>query len=124
MLFGNNFNNYYGNDYGSGYRNNYENSKFSSQLMVDKQKQSLKYSYETLGNLLSAAENFAGLANEKYGSYNYSKTTDYNGLKSEFAWELNCFNLAMETYQKKYGPYKFPPDCPKERILSDIQIYI
>ena len=124
MLFGNNFNNYYGNDYGNGYRNNYENSKFSSQLMVDKQKQSLKYSYETLGNLLSAAENFAGLANEKYGSYNYSKTTDYNGLKSEFAWELNCFNLAMETYQKKYGPYQFPPDCPKERILNDIQIYI
>ena len=73
---------------------------------------------------MPAAENFAGLANEKYGSYNYSKTTDYNGLKSEFAWELNCFNLAMETYQKKYGPYQFPPDCPKEKILNDIQIYI
>ena len=94
MSFGNNFsNNYgnsyydndYGNNYGNGYRNNYENPKYSSQLMVDKKKQSLKYSYETLGNLLSAAENFAGLANEKYGSYNYSKTTDYNGLKSEFA---------------------------------------
>lgn len=112
------------NNYGSGFRNNYENSKFSSQLMVDKQKQSLKYSYETLGNLLSAAENFAGLSNKKYENYNYSNTIDYNGLKSEFAWELNCFNLAMDTYQKKYGPYQFPQDCPKEGILKDIQIYI
>lgn len=121
MNFGGNYNNNYDNDYGN---NNYGNSNYSSQLMVDKQKQSLKYSYETLGNLLSAAENFAGLANEKYGSYNYSKSTDYNSLKSEFAWELDCFNLAIQTYQKKYGPYKFPPDCPKEKILKDIQIYM
>ena len=130
MNIGNNFSNYYGNN--NMYRNEYDNSngsgyenpKFAPQLMVDKQKQSLKYSYETLGNLLSAAENFAGLANEKYGSYNYSNSKDYNGLKSEFAWELECFSLAMETYQKKYGPYQFPPDCPKEKILNEIKIYI
>lgn len=108
MSFGNNFSNNYGdnyydndydNNYENGYRNNYENPKYSSQLMVDKQKQSLKYSYETLGNLLSTAENFSGLANEKYGSYNYSKTTDYNGLKSEFAWELQISeNNIIRTY--------------------------
>lgn len=126
MNFGNNFGNdyNYGNDYGDDFKNNYGNSNFSSQVMIDKQKQSLKYSYETLGNLLSAAENFAGLSDEKYGSYNYSKATDYNSLKSEFAWELNCFSLALEKYQQKYGPYQFPPDCSKEKILNDIKIYI
>ena len=129
MSYGNSYSSGYENNYGNNcgnnfdVDNNYTNSNFSSQIMIDKQKQSLKYSYETLGNLLSAAENFAGLANEKYESYNYSKATDYNGLKSEFAWELDCFNLAMKTYQEKYGPYQFPPDCPKEKILKDIQIY-
>lgn len=103
--------------------NNYEYSQQLSQTMLDKQKQSLKYSYETLGNLLSAAENFAGLSNQQYRSYNYSNAKDHNSLKSEFAWELNCFNTAIQLYQKKYGPYKFPKDCPKERILKDIQIY-
>ena len=94
------------------------------QAMVNLQLQSLKYSYETLGNLLSSAENFAGLADEKYKAFNYSSSNDYNSLKSEFAWELECFNLALQTYQKKYGPYKFPPDCPKENILKDIERYI
>ena len=74
------------------------------QLHVNLQLQSLKYSYETLGNLLSSAENFAGLADEKYEAFNYSSSNDYNSLKSEFAWELECFNLALQTYQKKIWP--------------------
>ena len=87
--------------------------------------QSLKYIYETLGNLPSVAENFSGFKDEKYTSFNYSSSDDYNSLKSEFAWELECFNLALPTFQKKYGrPYKFPSDCPKERILKDIEKYI
>ena len=100
----------------------YNNKKKLAQ--VDIQLQSLKYSIETLGNLLSAAENFAGFKDEKYKSFNYSSSDDYNSLKSEFAWELECFNLAFPTFQKKYGPYKFPLDCPKEHILKDIEKYI
>jgi hypothetical protein len=104
--------------------NNELDNNRKKQLHVNLQLQSLKYSYETLGNLLSSAENFAGLADEKYEAFNYSSSNDYNSLKSEFAWELECFNLALQTYQKKYGPYKFPPDCPKEKILKDIEKYI
>ena len=94
-------------------------------LMKDKQKQSLKYSYETLGNLLSSAENFVGLANENYKDYNYSTAESYNDLKCEFAWELECFKRAIDTFEKKYNvPYKFPPDCPKEKIEEDIKRYM
>ncbi len=92
--------------------------------MIDKQKQSLKYSYETLGNLLSAVENFAGLRGEQYHEYDISSSHNYNGLKGEFAWELECFKLAIDNYQKSYGPYQFPPDCPKEKILKDIKRYM
>lgn len=118
---------WYNNGY-SGY-NNYKPTSnlgydIQAQRQLDLQKQSLKYSYETLGNLLSAAENFAGLKNEQYSSYNYSSSKDYNSLKSEFAWELDCFKMALDKYQKKYGPYKFPPDCSQEKILNDIQRYI
>lgn len=54
------------------------------QKTIDKQKQSLYYSYETLFHLLSADENIAGLKNEQYGGYNIYITTTYEDLKSEF----------------------------------------
>lgn len=98
---------------------------YQTQLMKDKQKQSLKYSYETLGNLLSSAENFVGLNNQKYKDYNYSTAESYNDLKCEFAWELECFKRAIDSFEKKYKvPYKFPPDCPKEKIEEDIKRYM
>jgi len=111
--------------YPMGYHHNQNQNYVQTQLMKDQQRQSLKYSYETLGNLLSAAENFAGQKNGKYKSYNYSTANDYNGLKSEFLWELKCFKLAMDTYEKKYQrAYEFPPDCPKEAIEKDINLYL
>lgn len=123
------YNNGYSDYYNHNNHNNHKSSHNSGynmqdQCQLDLQKQSLKYSYETLGNLLSAAENFAGLKDEQYSAYNYSSSNDYNSLKSEFAWELDCFKMAMNKYQQKYGPYKFPPDCSKEKILKDIQKYI
>ena len=112
--------------------NNYINSAshtdkgnyYNTITFIDKQKQSLHYSYETLLNLLSAAENFAGLKNEQYGAYNISTATSYEELKSEFAWELHCFQLALKMYNKKYGEYIFHNELPKEKILSDIKRYI
>ena len=89
-----------------------------------KQKQSLHYTYETLLHLLSTAENFAGLKNEQYEAYNISIATEYKDLKSEFVWELDCFQLAMKTYKKKYGEYKFPNELQKEKIIFDIKRYI
>lgn len=107
------------------YRTTQNQNYSQAQLMKDQQRQSLKYSYETLGNLLSAAENFAGQKNAKYKSYNYSTANNYKDLKSEFAWELKCFKLAMDSYEKKYKkPYEFPPDCPKEAIEKDINLYL
>ena len=94
-------------------------------LLADKKKQALRYSYETLGNLLSTAENFAGLANQKYGSFNITNSYDYENLKSEFAWELHCFQRARQTYQKKFQcPYQFPNDLPPEKIIKDIKTYM
>ena len=74
-------------------------------ILIDKQKQSLHYSYETLLHLLSAAENFSGLKNEQYEAYNISTATSYEELKSEFIWELHCFQLALQIYNKQYGKY-------------------
>ena len=96
----------------------------SSQKLINSQQQSLLYSYETLGNLLSSAENFAGLRNEQYSQYNISTASNYNELKSEFAWELHCFQLALRKYKQKYGPYIFPENCPKEKIIFDCKRYI
>jgi hypothetical protein len=94
------------------------------QKVVDKQKQALLYSYETLGNLLSAAENFAGFPNEQYENFNISSANSHKELKAEFGWELNCFNMAIKKYRKKYGEYIFPENYSKEKILKDIKKYI
>ena len=98
--------------------------KYFVQKVIDKQKQSLYYSYETLCHLLSAAENFAGLKNEQYQGYNISLATTYEDLKSELVWELHCFQLSKKTYEKKYGKYIYPDGLPKEKILFDIKRYI
>ena len=95
-----------------------------AQKLVDKQKQALLYSYETLGNLLSSAENFAGLPNQQYEKYNISTANNHDELKSEFAWELHCFQMAIKKYKKKYGAYIFPEKYSKEKIINDIKIYI
>ena len=63
------------------------------QIQFSVQQQSIAYSYNILGNLLSSAENFVGLQNEQYGYYNISKAKNRAELKSEFAWELYCFQL-------------------------------
>jgi len=98
--------------------------KFFLQKVIDRKKQSLYYSYETLFHLLSAAENFAGLKNEQYQGYNISLATTYEELKSELVWELHCFQLSKKTYEKKYGKYIYPDGLPKEKILFDIKRYI
>ena len=119
---------YSGSGYGTGYggsSGNYHNIQEEKMLLADQKKQALRYSYETLGNLLSTAENFAGLANEKYSKFNI--TTDYNheNLKSEFAWELHCFQKARQTFQKKFQcPYQFPDDISQDKIFNDIQRYM
>ena len=134
---------YYIGDFGCGreYRYNgnggyggflYGNSSGNSQnmydqrmLLADKKTQALRYSYETLGNLLSTAENFAGFPNEKYSKFNITSSYDHQTLKSEFAWELYCFQRARNVFQKKFNcPYQFPKDFPQETILKDINRYI
>ena len=75
------------------------------QRQINLQNQSLHISYETLMHLLSSAENFAGLIGEHYGAYNISTATEYEELKSEFAYELQCFQKSMILYKKKYGDY-------------------
>lgn len=118
----------YGAEYGTGYGGSSGNSHYIQEekmLLADQKKQALRYSYETLGNLLSTAENFAGLANEKYSKFNITTSYNYENLKSEFAWELHCFQKARQTFQKKFQcPYQFPNDIPQDTILNDINRYM
>lgn len=125
----------YGSGYGGGYGTEYGygseigeihgNSNYMKMLQVDKKMQALRYSYETLGNLLSTAENFAGLKNEKYSKFNITTNYDYENLKSEFAWELHCFQKSRKIFQDKFQcPYQFPKDTPEESIIKDINRYM
>ena len=93
-------------------------------ILIDRQKQSLHYSYETLFHLLSAAENFAGERNKQYEAYNISIAKSKEELKSEFAWELYCFQLALKTHKQKYDKYCYPQKLSREKIISDIERYI
>ena len=93
-------------------------------VLIDRQKQSLHYSYETLFHLLSAAENFAGERNKQYEAYNISIAKSKEELKSEFAWELYCFQLALKTHKQKYDKYCYPQKLSREKIISDIERYI
>jgi len=109
--------------FGYGGSANYMNDQ--KMLLADKKKQALRYSYETLGNLLSTAENFGGFPNEKYSRYNITTSYDYQNLKSEFAWELHCFQRARNLFQQKFQcPYQFPTDISQETILKDIKKYM
>ena len=94
------------------------------QIQFSVQQQSIAYSYCILGNLLSSAENFVGLQSEQYGHYNISKARTKEELKSEFAWELYCFQLSYKQLLLKYDfleDYPYPKEAPKEKILSDIK---
>ena len=109
----------YGN-FGNG--PNYGNLK---QIQSNKKQQALRYSYETLGNLLSSAENFAGEPNVKYRNFNISTSNNYEDLKSEFAWELHCFQLAIKKFQTKFQcKYIFPNDFNIETVKKDIKRYM
>ena len=121
--------------YGKGYYG-FENNDYSSfgnnphygnleQIQSNKKLQALRYIWETLGNLLSSAENFAGEPNVQYRKFNISTSNNYQELKSEFAWELHCFNLAVKQFQKKFQcPYIFPNDIQRDKIKKDISRYI
>jgi hypothetical protein len=114
-----------GGGYGSGYGEIHGRPNNMKMLQADKKMQALRYSYETLGNLLSTAENFAGLPNEKYSKFNITTNYDYENLKSEFAWELHCFQKARKVFQDKFQcPYEFPKDTPEESIIKDINRYM
>lgn len=115
---------YGGSWYGTSSGNSH-NMNEQKMLLADKKKQALRYSYETLGNLLSTAENFAQLSNEKYSKFNITTSYDHQTLKSEFAWELHCFQKARNVFQKKFQcPYQFPNDIPQDTILKDINRYM
>lgn len=96
-----------------------------TQIQSNKKQQALRYSYETLGNLLSSAENFAGEQNQKYRKFNISTSNNYEDLKSEFAWELHCFQLAIKKFQQKFQcQYIFPQDLEIETVKKDINRYM
>ena len=70
------------------------------QKTIDKQKQSLQYSYENLFHLFSTDENIGVLKNEQYGRYNIYIATTYEDLKSEFVCELQCYELFRQMNEK------------------------
>ena len=76
---------YGGSRYGTGYRGGNTGSSHympeQKMLLAEIKTQTLRYSYETLGNLLSTSEYFAGLVKWKIFKISYN----YENLKSEFA---------------------------------------
>ena len=90
------------------------NCPFQRQIQLNKQQieqlELLRFSHQALMNLLSLAEKFA-----KYRS---------NDIKSEFVWQIYYFQKIMLIYIKKFGPYTFPHNFPKERIFNDIYCFI
>jgi len=113
-----------GYKYGYGCREIFENS-ISENILLNPKMKALRCSYETLGNLLSKAENFAGLPNEKYSKFNKTTNYDYNNLKLEFAWELHRFQKVRKSFEDKFQcPYQFPREVSKERIINDINRYM
>ena len=95
------------------------------QVQFSVQQQSLAYSYNILGNLLSSAENFAGMPNNQYAYYNISKAKNEEDLRQEFVWELYCFQLSLEKLLEKfdYDKYPYPEKAPKKKILDDINMW-
>jgi len=95
------------------------------QIQFDEQQKSIRDSYNILGNLLSSAENFAGMPNNQYGYYNISKAKSKEDLRQEFAWELHCFQLSLEKLLEKYNynEYPYPAEAPKGKILEDIKMW-
>ena len=79
------------------------------QQLIEQQKL-LKLSHEALMNLLSLAEKYA-----KNGS---------TYIKSEFVWQIYYFQKIMKSYTKRYGPYSFPDNYRKERILERTYYYL
>ena len=94
-------------------------------IQFDEQQKLIGDSYNILGNLLSSAENFAGMPNNQYGYYNISKAKSKEDLREEFAWELHCFQLSLEKLLEKYNydEYPYPAEAPKEKILGDIKMW-
>ncbi len=62
------------------------------QIQFDEQQKSIRDSYNILGNLLSSAENFAGMPNNQYGN-NILKAKSKEDLRQEFAWDYIAFNF-------------------------------
>ena len=86
-------------------------------IQFDEQQKSILDSYNILGNLLSSAENFAGMPNNQYGYYNISKAKSKEDLREEFAWELHCFQLSLEKLLEKYNydEYPYPSGLSKKK---------
>ena len=95
------------------------------QVQFSVQQQSLAYSYNILGNLLSSAENFAGMPNNQYAYYNISKAKNEEDLRQEFVWELYCYQLSLNNFIRKYNlkEYPYPEKAPIEKILEDIKMW-
>lgn len=116
---------------GMGNYNGYNNYQAQTQLQGSrqqiKQAQDQEYSNSTLGNLLATAESLACISGYKkprkyayYDPYDTGNKKSKDELRTEFMYELECFNISYKNYVKNYEHYDYPRNNSLKSIMNDI----
>ena len=114
------------NNYNSRIYNNKKLSK--SEILQNREKQSLKFLYDMLGRLLEAAENYAFKDNEiknvkkkykYYDAFNNSEKKSSDIIKNELISSIEFFQCALNRYKKRFGNFNLPDNI--NDIYEDLE---
>ena len=114
------------NNYNSRIYNNKKLSK--SEILQNREKQSLKFLYDMLGRLLETAENYALKDNEiknvkkkykYYDAFNNSEKKSSDIIKNELISSIEFFQCALNRYKKRFGNFNLPDNI--NDIYEDLE---
>ena len=114
------------NNYNSRIYNNKKLSK--SEILQNREKQSLKFLYDMLGRLLETAENYAFKDNEiinvkkkykYYDAFNNSEKKSSDIIKNELISSIEFFQCALNRYKKRFGNFNLPDNI--NDIYEDLE---
>lgn len=114
-------------NYDYGYNNYQAQAQLQGSRQQIKQAQDQEYSNSTLGNLLATAESLACISGYKkprkyayYDPYDTGCKKSKDELRTEFMYELECFNISYKNYIKTYKYYDYPRNNSLNSIINDI----
>lgn len=114
------------NNYNSRIYNNKKLSK--SEILQNRERQSLKFLYDMLGRLLETAENYAFRDNEiknvkkkykYYDAFNNSEKKSVDIIKKELISSIEFFQCALNRYKKRFGTFNLPDNI--NDIYEDLE---